>query len=182
LYFATLTYYYSTFWDAGVPYYYVDDNYYQWDGNIGPYETVNPQAPWGMIWIDPHWEEIQVYDKPVPLWPPQLRPGWSATIYTPYETPQAPDEALPWQLTMHAHGWESLAVPAGHFSALRYHNLVDFRFTNVSERVSAQRGENIWFAPEIGRWVARESWGTFYQDVGERLHESSYRWELLRWT
>jgi hypothetical protein len=44
LYFATLPYYYSTFWDAGVPYYYSDDNYYQWDGNVGQYETVNPPA------------------------------------------------------------------------------------------------------------------------------------------
>jgi hypothetical protein len=42
LYFATLPYYYSTFWDAGVPYYYADDNYYQWDGNVGQYQTVNP--------------------------------------------------------------------------------------------------------------------------------------------
>jgi hypothetical protein len=44
LYFATLPYYYSTFWDAGVPYYYSDDNYYQWDGNVGQYKTVNPPA------------------------------------------------------------------------------------------------------------------------------------------
>jgi hypothetical protein len=44
LYFATLPYYYSTFWDAGVPYYYADDNYYRWDGNVGQYETVNPPA------------------------------------------------------------------------------------------------------------------------------------------
>jgi hypothetical protein len=44
LYFATLPYYYSTFWDAGVPYYYADDNYYQWDSNVGQYETVSPPA------------------------------------------------------------------------------------------------------------------------------------------
>jgi hypothetical protein len=44
LYFATLPYYYSTFWDAGVPYYYADDNYYLWDSNVGQYETVNPPA------------------------------------------------------------------------------------------------------------------------------------------
>jgi hypothetical protein len=25
-----------------MPYYYADDNYYQWDGNVGEYETVNP--------------------------------------------------------------------------------------------------------------------------------------------
>jgi len=44
LYFATLPYYYSTYWAGGVPYYYADDNYYQWDGNVGQYETVNPPA------------------------------------------------------------------------------------------------------------------------------------------
>lgn len=156
-----------------------------WRKRLGNYTGAPPSEvhqPWGMIWIDPHWEELQVYENPLPLWPLQLHPGWSITVYTPYETPQNPDEPLPWQLTMHAHGWESLAVPAGRFTALRYHNLINFRFTSVSERVSAQREEKIWFAPEIGRWVARESWGTFYQDVGERFRESSFRWELLSWT
>jgi hypothetical protein len=31
-------------WADGVPYYYADDNYYQWDSNVGQYETVNPPA------------------------------------------------------------------------------------------------------------------------------------------
>jgi hypothetical protein len=44
LYFATLPFYYSTYWADGVPYYYADDNYYQWDGNVGEYQTVNPPA------------------------------------------------------------------------------------------------------------------------------------------
>jgi hypothetical protein len=44
LYFSTLPFYYSTFWDDGVPYYYADDNYYQWDSSAGQYETVNPPA------------------------------------------------------------------------------------------------------------------------------------------
>jgi len=138
------------------------------------------QAPWGMVLVDPHWDEIQLYERPIPLWPMELRPGWSVTINTQYKTPESPDE-LPWQLTMHAHRWEPIAVPAGRFLTLRYTNLINFRFTNVSERVAAQRQENIWFAPEIGRWVARESIGTFYQDVGERFHETSYRSELLEW-
>ena len=138
------------------------------------------QAPWGMVLVDPHWSEIQVYEKPIPLWPTQLRPGWSITVNTQYKTPESPDE-LPWQLTMNAHRWESIIVPAGRFLALHYYNLINFRYTNISERVAAQRLEAIWFAPEIGRWVARESTGTFYQDVGERFHETSYRWELLDW-
>jgi hypothetical protein len=44
LYFATLPFYYSTYWADGVPYYYADDNYYQWDGNVSQYETVSPPA------------------------------------------------------------------------------------------------------------------------------------------
>ncbi len=44
LYFATLPFYYSTLWAEGVPYYYADDNYYQWDSTVGQYQTVSPPA------------------------------------------------------------------------------------------------------------------------------------------
>jgi hypothetical protein len=43
LYYATLPFYYSTFIAAdGSPYYYADDNYYQWQGSANEYETVSP--------------------------------------------------------------------------------------------------------------------------------------------
>src|ERR1700682_1742710 len=32
------------------------------------------QGPWGMVLVDPHWGQVQVYQTPVPLWPEQLRP------------------------------------------------------------------------------------------------------------
>jgi hypothetical protein len=83
---------------------------------------------------------------------------------------------------MHAYKWESVTVPAGRFTALRYFNIINFRYSNVSEKVAAQRLETVWFAPEIGRWVARESQGAYYQDVGERFQEDRSRWELLEWT
>jgi hypothetical protein len=44
LYFATLPYYYSTYWWGGVPYYYADNTYYRWDAGVGQYETVSPPA------------------------------------------------------------------------------------------------------------------------------------------
>jgi hypothetical protein len=44
LYFATLPYYYSTYWWGGVPYYYADNTYYRWDGGAGQYITVAPPA------------------------------------------------------------------------------------------------------------------------------------------
>ena len=138
------------------------------------------QRPWGMILVDPHWDELQAYEEPLPLWPTELRPGWSSgTIITQYQTDD--EDPLPWQLTMNARAWESITVPAGRFDALRYTNLIDFRFSNVSEREAAVRQETIWFAPEIGRWVARESYGSFRESVRTEVQESSYRWELLSW-
>ena len=139
------------------------------------------QEPWGMVLIDSHWAQPQAYEKPIPLWPRELRPGWSTTVDTYYKVPDS-EETMPWQLTMRAERWESITVPAGSFTALRFFNLIDFRYTNVAERTAAQRMEHIWFAPEIGRWVLRESSGTFRESVGFEVKESSYRWALLSWT
>jgi len=139
------------------------------------------QDPWGMVLVDSHWAQLQVYEKPIPLVPAQLRPGWSTTVGTRYMVPGS-EQRMPWQLAMHAHRWESIATSAGHFTALLYTNLINFRHTNASGRVAGQRKERIWFAPEVGRWVVRESSGTFYQDVAEPFNEDSYRWELLSWT
>jgi hypothetical protein len=44
LFLSTLPYYYSTFWWDGMPYYYADDNYYQWNNSVGEYQSVNPPS------------------------------------------------------------------------------------------------------------------------------------------
>ena len=44
LLFATLPWYYDTYYWDGEPYYYADDVYYQWDGDAGQYQTVPPPA------------------------------------------------------------------------------------------------------------------------------------------
>jgi hypothetical protein len=150
------------------------------DTIIAPAST-EVQKPWGMIVVDPHWSELQAFERPIPLWPSQLRPGWSAIVGSYYRNPNSA-EAMPSQLSMRAQRWESITVPAGQFTALRYYNIIDFRFRNASERTAALRQENIWLAPEIGRWVVRESRGTFREDVGYEVKEGSYRWELISWT
>jgi hypothetical protein len=138
--------------------------------------------PWGMILVDPHWDLVQVYKRPIPLWPTELRPGWRSLVNTQYQTTQATD--LPWQQTMTAHGWENISVPAGQFMALRYTNLINFRHSDFSW-TNAVRRETLWLAPEVGRWVARESRGTYYHDdsvADQAFMENSYRWELLNWS
>jgi hypothetical protein len=141
------------------------------------------QQPWGKVLVDPHWSQVQVYETPIPLWPIQLQPAWKYHVLTKYKTPGNQD-GLPWDQTMIAHAWETVTVPAGTFKALRYQNLINFRSTDFS-RDAAQRMESIWFAPEVGRWVIRESTGSYYMDdssVDTPYDESGYRWELLEWT
>jgi len=141
------------------------------------------QDPWGMVAVDPHWSQVQVYETPIPLWPTQLRPGWQTHISTKYKTPTYQD-GLAWEQTMKAHAWETISVPAGQFTALRYTNRIQFRNGDFA-RTDSVRQETLWFAPEVGRWVARESKGSYYLDdslMDQPFDESGFRWELLEWS
>jgi hypothetical protein len=42
LFFDALPLYYSTYWWGGRPYYYANDNFYQWNASVSQYETVRP--------------------------------------------------------------------------------------------------------------------------------------------
>ena len=84
---------------------------------------------------------------------------------------------------MKAEAWETITVPAGQFKTLRFVNAI--RFVNSDfGRTGSARQETVWFAPEVGRWVVRESKGTYYLDDSvddTQAVESSFRWELLSW-
>src|ERR1700693_3216784 len=67
------------------------------------------QDPWGMVAVDPHWSQVQVYETPIPLWPTQLRPGWQTRISTKYKTPTHQD-GLPWDQNMKARACETISV------------------------------------------------------------------------
>ena len=141
------------------------------------------QGPWGMVLVDPHWSRLQVYAAPVPLWPAQLRPGWRSRTSTEYQIADN-EQALRWDQTMKAHAWENITVPAGRFTALRYTNSINFACDDFA-RKDCMRQETLWFAPEVGRWVARESRGSYYADdsaYDQVIQEGGYRWELLAWS
>jgi hypothetical protein len=141
------------------------------------------QEPWGRVLVDPHWAQVQVYERAIPLWPEQLQPGWQTRISTKYKTPLNQD-ALAWDQTMRARAWESITVPAGEFKALRFTNLIKFRNGDIT-RSDSVRQETVWFAPEVGRWVARESRGSYYVEdsmIVQPYNESGFRWELVEWS
>jgi hypothetical protein len=144
--------------------------------------TSEIQGPAGLILVDPHWDLVQVYDTAIPLWPAELRPGWSVRVNTRYSTPGS-RTALAWQQTMVAREWETVHVPAGSFQALRYTNLINFTHSDWS-RTDCVREETLWFAPEVGRWIARHSGGTYYIDdsgIDQPFNEDNLRWELLEY-
>ena len=141
------------------------------------------QQPWGMILVDPHWDLLQVYRKPIPLWPTELRAGWSSFITTNFKTPLSGWENS-WQQTMQAHTWEKIRVPAGEFLTLRFTNRINFTHADFS-RMFCVREETLWFAPEIGRWVSRRTSGTYYiadSIIDTPFDEGSYHWDLLDWS
>jgi hypothetical protein len=149
---------------------------------VGPLPS-EIQDPWGMIRVDPHWGQVQVYETPIPLWPRQLEPGWRDHIVTRYKIPGVDAELL-WDQTMKAHGWEEVTVPAGRFRTLRYTNSINFTHGDAT-RTGSARQETVWLAPEVGRWVARESTGSYFADdsaADQPYNENGYRWELLQWT
>jgi hypothetical protein len=141
------------------------------------------QNPWGKIWVDPHWSQVQVYETAIPLWPEQMQPGWETRVSTQYKTPQNQD-ARAWDQTMKAHSWEKISVPAGRFNALRFTNQINF-VSGDTMRSDSKRQETLWFAPEVGRWVARESKGSYFaanSAIDTPYNENGYRWELLEWS
>lgn len=142
------------------------------------------QEPWGKVLVDPHWGQIQVFETSIPLWPISMSPGWHTHFNARYRTSDHIGAPLPWEQSMKSEDWESITVPAGQFHALRFINVITFQSSNPA-RTHSMRRETLWFAPEIGRWVVRESKGSYYLDDSvsdEEYKENSFRWELLAWT
>jgi hypothetical protein len=80
---------------------------------------------------------------------------------------------------MGVQGWEKITVPAGEFVALRFQTLINFQ-SDDPNKVDCVRKEVIWFSPQIGRWVARETSGSYQiqSQIGAVLLEDSYQWQL----
>ena len=137
------------------------------------------QGPWGVVQTSTAWPRLISFNPAIPLWPQELTASWSKQFDTKYSLGGYSENAYGWQSYMSVHGWERITVPAGTFLALRYQNLINYQNEDPN-KVDCIRKETIWFAPSIGRWVAREASGS-YQNVGEMgtsILEGSYQWQL----
>lgn len=146
------------------------------DGNMLPNEI---QGPWGMVRTDPQWPKLVSFNPAIPLWPEELSATWNKQIITKYSIGGYPEGRLSWQEYMSAHGWEQITVPAGTFLTLRYQSLINYE-SDDDNKVNCIRKETVWFAPSIGRWVARESSGSYMiqGQLGMPNREESLQWQL----
>ena len=137
------------------------------------------QGPWGMVLTDPQWPKVVSFSPAIPLWPQELSATWNKQFITKYKLAGYPDSAYNWQEYMSAHGWEQITGPAGTFLTLRYQSLVNYE-SNDDNKVNCIRRETVWFAPSIGRWVARESSGSYMiqGQLGTPNLEDSLQWQL----
>jgi hypothetical protein len=142
------------------------------------------QEPWGYVVQDPQWKPAQRFQQALPLWPEKLIPEWSNFYRTRYQVPGYPSASYYWGLSIKALGWESISVPAGQFKVLKYHNENPYFESNDVFRVGNYREEDVWLAPEIGRWVVRRSFGR-YITMGiawpNAYWDDYLEWELISW-
>lgn len=126
-------------------------------GNRLPSEI---QTSWGMVSANPQWPQLLNFSPSLPLWPEQLSTVWAKQFNTKYSVAGYPESRMNWQEYMSVQGWEKITVPAGEFIALRFQTLINFE-SDDPNKANRIRKETVWFAPEIGRWVARETSGSY---------------------
>jgi len=142
------------------------------------------QSPWGFVTQDPHWQPPQKFIKAVPLWPEQLQLGWNKFFSSKYQVPSQPDGSYYWGLSMMANQWERIKTPAGEFLVLQVHSDMPNFESNDLFRVGNERYEDLWFAPEVGRWVIRRSAGRYITPGvywANAYWEDYLEWELISW-
>jgi len=146
------------------------------DGERLPSEI---QTIWGMVTTDTQWSRLLNFSTPLPLWPLELSSSWSKQFNTKYSVAGYADSKLNWQEYMSVQGWEKITVPAGEFIALRFQALINYE-SDDPNKVDCIHKETVWFAPQIGRWVARESSGSYQLQgqMGAAILEGSYEWQL----
>jgi len=137
------------------------------------------QSPWGFVTTDPQWTKLMNFSPALPLWPLELSSSWGKQLNAKYTIAGYPDSRLGWQEYMSAHGWEKIIVPAGQFIALKFQTLINYE-SDDANKTDCIRKETVWFAPQIGRWAAREVSGSYQiqGQIGVTIREDSYQWQL----
>lgn len=147
----------------------------------GPLED-EVHETWGGLIQDSLWSPALHFDAPVPVWPSTLSVDAVQHTHAHYTT--AADAWTPrfWDATLRAQGWASITVPAGRFTTLHISRHIEYLSDNALQLFGSERQEEIWLAPELGRWVLRRAQGFHYNGGrGSKELGDSVQLELKRW-
>lgn len=142
------------------------------------------QSPWGFVIQDPHWSPPQKFQPAIPLWPERLELGANRFYKSRYEVLANSNGNFYWGLSMTGLGWEQIESAAGKFKVLHYHNELPYFESDNVFRVMNIREEDVWLAPEIGRWVFRRGTGRYITPGvfwANAYWEDYWQWELVSW-
>lgn len=136
---------------------------------------------WGQVQQDPVWDFVHSYERPVAHWPASLATGAVVRDRLRYQVSQF---SYPFWMDYETRvkGWEQVQVAAGTFDAVKIEKYI--RLEHYHDlRVENVRHDTIWLAPSIGRWVLRETSGTFKVVGTEPFpgNDDGFRWELTGW-
>lgn len=135
---------------------------------------------WGQVKQDPYWDIPQIYESPLPLWLPSLAMGTQSTTHTRYQSPEA---SFQYSISAFSRvvSWEKVQLPIGTFETVRIEKLLRLTHPDIT-KLELLRRDTLWFAPHIGRWVARDMQGQYQMNQkrnGLGLEEH-VRWELAQ--
>ena len=138
--------------------------------------------PWA-VEQEPTYDMIMDFAQPMPLLPSPLQVGQTERSRTNY-TVAGYWGHYDWLQYLKATAVERIATPAGVYDCLRVRRTIWFEYPDVF-RFGSSRIDNIWYAPEVNRWVRREWTGEYQHENslgkmgGIRRREDWVRWELL---
>jgi hypothetical protein len=139
-------------------------------------------SSWGQVKQDPYWDLTQIYEMPMPLWSEDWTVGHRQSFSSSYQLDQAAQRR--WiKAEIKVAAWEQVRLASHQFNTLRVEKVIYLEHADTT-RLSTRRTDTLWLAPEIGRWVARETSGSFQLMTrrGGLRSEDIFRWELESWT
>jgi hypothetical protein len=136
-------------------------------------------SEWGRIKQDSYWDLTQNYETALTLWSSDLREGHQESFETYFFSDNS---SFRYWLSGRISfiGWEKLRLPIGTFETMHFEKFIRLS-QNDNLRSDTLRKDSTWIAPEIGRWVVRETNGEYRVPSGKfgsNRREDHFRWQL----
>lgn len=136
----------------------------------------------GFVVSDPYWDQEPTYKLSAPLWPSSL----AANAFIKHETAyQVAGHSFTFWISIQRSvtAFEKISLKCGTFNTVKIESIIRLTHPDFN-RQSYMRKDTLWIAPQIGRWVVRETQGEYV--MSSRRHnigrDDFFRYELTDWT